>query len=102
MRSISEITIDNLLYQYGLAHAYERKIFVGDEEVLSDFYLPAGKVYIEFWGREGDKEYDERKRKKIEFYKKNEIPLIQLHSKDILNLDDVLQKELKNYGIKVY
>jgi hypothetical protein len=102
VRSISEMTIDNLLYQYGLAHAYERKIFVGDEEVLSDFYLPAGKVYIEFWGMEGDEKYNERKRKKIEFYKKNEIPLIQLHSKDILNLDDVLQKELKNYGIKVY
>jgi hypothetical protein len=102
VRSISEMTIDNLLYQYGLVHAYERKIFVGDEEVLSDFYLPAGKVYIEFWGMEGDEKYNERKRKKIEFYKKNEIPLIQLHSKDILNLDDVLQKELKNYGIKVY
>jgi len=102
VRSISEMAIDNLLYQYGLAHAYERKIFVGDEEVLSDFYLPAGKVYIEFWGMEGDEKYNERKRKKIEFYKKNEIPLIQLHSKDILNLDDVLQKELKNYGIKVY
>lgn len=102
VRSISEMTIDNLLYQYGLAHAYERKIFVGDEEVLSDFYLPAGKVYIEFWGMEGDEKYNERKRKKIEFYTKNEIPLIQLHSKDILNLDDVLQKALKNYGIKVY
>lgn len=102
VRSTSEMSIDNLLYQYGLAHAYERKIFVGDEEVLSDFYLPAGKVYIEFWGMEGDEKYNERKRKKIEFYKKNEIPLIQLHSKDILNLDDVLQKELKNYGIKVY
>ncbi len=102
VRSISEMAIDNLLYQYGLAHAYERKIFVGEEEVLSDFYLPAGKVYIEFWGMDGDEKYNERKRKKIEFYKKNDIPLIQLHSKDILNLDDVLQKELKNYGIKVY
>ena len=51
---------------------------------------------------EGDEKYNERKRKKIEFYTKNEIPLIQLHSKDILNLDDVLQKALKNYGIKVY
>jgi hypothetical protein len=65
VRSRAEVIIDNLLYQYGLVHAYERKIIIGDQEVLSDFYLPAGKVYIEFWGMEGDAKYSERKKKKI-------------------------------------
>jgi len=102
VRSRAEVIIDNLLYQYGLVHAYERKIIIGDEEVLSDFYLPAGKVYIEFWGMEGDAKYAERKKKKIEFYKKNEIPLIELNDNDILSLDDHLPRKLKNYGIKVY
>jgi hypothetical protein len=102
VRSRAEVIIDNLLYQYGLVHAYERKIIIGDEEVLSDFYLPAGKVYIEFWGLENDSRYLERKKKKIEFYKKNEIPLIELNDEDILNLDDHLPRKLKNYGIKVY
>ncbi len=102
VRSRAEVIIDNLLYQYGLVHAYERKIIIGDEEVLSDFYLPAGKVYIEFWGMEGDVKYSERKKKKIEFYKKNDIHLIQLNDNDILNLDDHLPRKLKDYGIKVY
>jgi len=102
VRSRAEVIIDNLLYQYGLVHAYERKIIIGDEEVLSDFYLPAGKVYIEFWGMENDPKYMERKKKKIEFYKKNDIPLIELTDNDILNLDDHLPRKLKNYGIKVY
>ena len=102
VRSRAEVIIDNLLYQYGLVHAYERKIIIGDEEVLSDFYLPAGKVYIEFWGMEGDAKYSERKKKKIEFYKKNDIPLIELNDNDILSLDDHLPRKLKDYGIKVY
>ncbi len=102
VRSRAEVIIDNLLYQYGLVHAYERKIIIGDEEILSDFYLPAGKVYIEFWGIEGDEKYSERKKKKIEFYKKNDIPLIQLEDNDILSLDDHLPRKLKDYGIKVY
>lgn len=102
VRSRAEVIIDNLLYQYALVHAYERKIIIGDEEVLSDFYLPAGKVYIEFWGMENDPKYIERKKKKIEFYKKNDIPLIELKDIDILNLDDHLPRKLKNYGIKVY
>jgi hypothetical protein len=70
--------------------------------VLSDFYLPAGKVYIEFWGMEGDAKYSERKKKKIEFYKKNDIPLIELNDNDILSLDDHLPRKLKDCGIKVY
>ena len=102
VRSRAEVIIDNLLYQYGLVHAYERKIIIGDNEVLSDFYLPAGKVYIEFWGLEGDAKYAERKKKKIEFYKKNEIPLIEINDNDILSLDDHLPRKLKDYGIKVY
>ena len=102
VRSRAEVIIDNILYQYGLVHAYERKIFMGDEEILSDFYLPDGKVYIEFWGLENDEKYLERKKKKIEFYKRNDIPLIELNDNDILNLDDHLPKKLKPYGIKVY
>ncbi len=102
VRSRAEVIIDNLLFQYGLVHAYERKIIIGDEELLSDFYLPAGKVYIEFWGMEGDSKYMEKKRKKIEFYKKNNIPLIELTDNDILSLDDHLPRKLKDFGIKVY
>ena len=48
--------IDNTLYEYWLVHAYERKLPV-EEDVYCDFYIPTGKVYIEYWGYENDEKY---------------------------------------------
>jgi len=101
VRSRAEVIIDNLLYQYQIVHAYERKLPI-DEEVLADFYLPAGKVYIEFWGMESDPKYVERMKRKKEIYTKYEVPLIELTDADIENLDDHLPKKLLKFGIKVY
>ena len=49
VRSKAEMIIDNWLYMAGIVHAYERKLPI-EEDVYSDFYIPAGKVYIEYWG----------------------------------------------------
>ena len=102
VRSKAEIIIDDILYHYGVLHAYERKIIVGEEELLSDFYLPFGKVYIEFWGKEGEDKNPVARSAKIEFYKKHDIPVIELSDNDILNLDEYLPRKLLKYGIKVY
>lgn len=101
VRSRAEVIIDDTLYDYGLVHAYEKKVPI-EEELYTDFYLPNGKVYIEFWGMEGDSKYLERKNKKLEIYKKYDLKLIELDDDDILNLDDNLPKKLLKYGIKVY
>lgn len=101
VRSKSEAIIDNLLYQYGIVHAYERKLPI-DEDTYCDFYLPSGKVYIEFWGLEDDPKYLDRKRKKLEIYKKYDFNLIELNEQDIQNLDDHLPKKLLKFNIKVY
>lgn len=101
VRSRAEILIDNFLYQNSLVHAYERKIPV-TEAIYCDFYLPNGKVYIEYWGLENDVKYNERKYIKQELYKKYGLKLIELNDTDILNLDEVLSKKLLQLGIKVY
>jgi hypothetical protein len=101
VRSRAEVIIDDTLYDYGLVHAYEKKIPI-EEEIYTDFYLPNGKVYIEFWGLETDPKYSERKKKKLEIYKKYDLKLIELTDNDILNLDDHLPKKLLKFGIKVY
>lgn len=98
--------IDNLLYQYWLVHAYERKLPI-EEDVYSDFYIPPGNnrpqwVYIEYWWLENDEKYLERKKKKLELYKSNDLFLIELNDEDIQNLDDVLPRKLLQYKIKVY
>ena len=101
VRSRAEVIIDDTLYDYGLVHAYEKQVPI-EEDLFTDFYLPNGKVYIEFWGLENDPKYQERKKVKQELYKKYELKLIELTDEDILNLDDHLPKKLLKYGIKVY
>jgi hypothetical protein len=101
VRSRAEVIIDNALYDYKLAHAYERKLPV-EEELYSDFFIPTENVYIEFWGMENDPKYAERKKNKIEIYKKYDFKLIELNDSDISNLDDHLPKKLLKFNIKVY
>ncbi|MBL0062947.1 MAG: hypothetical protein IPP40_16030 [bacterium] len=77
VRSRGELIIDNYLYNSQIIHAYERKVPI-DEELYCDFYLPTGKVYIEYWGLEEDSAYAKRKEKKLALYKANNLNLIEL------------------------
>jgi hypothetical protein len=106
VRSKAELTIDDSLYLWGIAHAYEKKLPNTEENVYSDFHIPSGKgrpkaVYIEYWGLENDEKYNQRKNKKIEIYNKLGLSLIQLNDADIKNIEDSLQKYLLQHGIKV-
>ena len=100
-RSKAEMLIDNWLYMFEVVHAYERKLPI-EEEVYSDFYIPTGKVYIEFWGYENDSKYLHRKKIKQDIYKKYNLNLIELDDKDVQNLDDILPRLLLKYGVQTY
>lgn len=93
--------IDNWLYMAEIPHAYERKLPI-EEEVYSDFYIPTGKVYIEYWGYENNEKYLARKAEKLEIYKKYDFNLIELNDKDVENMDDILPVLLLKYGVKSY
>lgn len=106
VRSKAELTIDDSLYLWGIAHAYEKKLPNTTENVYSDFHIPSGNgrpkaVYIEYWGMENDEKYNQRKNKKIEIYNELGLSLIQLNDADIKNIEDSLQKYLLQHGIKV-
>jgi predicted nuclease of restriction endonuclease-like RecB superfamily len=101
VRSKAEMLIDNWLYMSGIVHAYERKLPI-EEEVYCDFYLPHGKVYIEYWGFEKDEKYLERKDEKLSIYQKYNFSLIELTDIEIQNLDDLLPKMLLKFGIQSY
>ena len=72
-RSKAEVLIDNWLYLFEVAHAYERKLPI-DEDVYSGFYIPHGKVYIEYFGCDNDESFgydkncERRKQEKLEIY----------------------------------
>lgn len=99
--SKAEMLIDNWLYMFEIVHAYERKLPI-EEDVYSDFYIPTGKVYIEYWGNENDTKYLHRKRIKQGIYKKYGFNLIELEDKDVQNLDDILPRMLLKFGVQTY
>jgi hypothetical protein len=101
VRSKAEMLVDNWLYMAEIVHAYERKLPV-EENVYSDFYIPTGKVYIEYWGYENDEKYLARKKAKQEIYQKYGFNLIELEDKEVQNLDDILPRLLLKFGVQAY
>ena len=101
VRSKAEMLIDNWLYMAEIVHAYERKLPI-EEELYTDFYIPTGKVYIEYWGLEDDPKYLARKEAKQALYGKYGFSLIELHDKEVQNLDDILPRLLLKYGVQAY
>jgi len=97
VRSKSEIIIDNWLYDSKIVHAVERKLQT-EEEVYCDWWIPTGKVYIEFWGLD-DPQYLARKERKILIYEKYHFKLIQLSEKDMSNIYDILPAKLREFDV---
>lgn len=101
VHSKAERLIDNWLYMAEIVHAYGRKLPI-EENVCCDFYLPTGKVYIEYWGVDNDLKYLARKQKKLAVYEKYGLRLIELNDKEVQNLDDVLPRLLLKFGVQAY
>jgi hypothetical protein len=99
--STAEMLIDNWLYMAEIVHAYKRKLPI-EENVYCDFYIPTGKVYIEYWGHNNDPKCLARKNKKLAVYEKNGFKLIQLDDADVQSLDDVLPRLLLKFGVQAY
>ncbi len=101
VRSKAEMLIDNWFYVADIAHAYERKLPI-EESAYCDFYIPSGKVYIEYWGYENDRKYLARKKEKTALYNKYNFNLIELKDEHVQNLDDMLPPLLLQFEIKAY
>jgi very-short-patch-repair endonuclease len=101
VRSKAEMVIDNWLYIAEIVHAYDRKLPI-EENVYCDFYIPTGKVYIEYWGHDDDPKSLAHKEKKLAVYKKHGFKLIELDDADVQNLDDILPRLLLKFGVQAY
>ncbi|TFH90353.1 glycerol kinase [Vibrio ouci] len=101
VRSKGELIIDNWLYMNGVVHAYDRQLPI-EQDVLSDFYLPSGKVYLQYWGSDTG-EVPETERQAIrQIYEQHNFALIEVLPEEVAQLDDVLPARLKAFGIKAY
>ncbi|MBR9786942.1 MAG: glycerol kinase [Vibrionaceae bacterium] len=101
VRSKGELLIDNWLYLAGVVHAYERQLPI-EQDVTSDFYLPTGKVYLQFWGSDSG-EIGKGDREAIRVvYEQHQFNLIEVDPSELEKLDEVLPQRLRRFGIKVY
>ena len=101
VRSKGAMIIDNWLYFAGINHAYERRLPV-EEEAYCDFYLPEGRLYIEYTGGEEEPQYAARARAKKALYAQHGLALIELDDNDLEKLDEVLARRLLRFGIVAY
>ncbi|MDN3611977.1 glycerol kinase [Vibrio ostreicida] len=101
VRSVGELKIDNWLYMNNIAHAYTRQLPI-EENILSDFYLPSGKVYLHYWGKDNGDFTEQEKRALKSVYHDHNFDLIEIEAEDIEKLDEVLPSKLREFGISAY
>ncbi|MET2901681.1 glycerol kinase [Vibrio rotiferianus] len=101
VRSKGELLIDNWLYLAGVVHAYERQLPIA-QDVTSDFYLPSGKVYLQFWGSDTGEMSESEQEKIRAVYKQHNFNLIEVEPSEVDRLDEVLPKRLRQFGIQAY
>jgi len=99
VRSQAELAIDDFLCYYQIFHYYEKKLNT-EEDVVSDFYIPKDKVYIEYWGITDNAQYLANKDRKREIYRREKLNLLEIEFDDIKNLDDTLTRKLRTHGVK--
>jgi hypothetical protein len=98
VRSRDEVIIDDWLYSHNIVHAYEIKL--PEKSARYDFYIPSGKVYIEFCGLNEEKNLA-AKATKSEIYRNNKLNLIELFDKDLSRLGDILPDQLRKHDVPV-
>jgi hypothetical protein len=97
VRSQGETLIDNWLFKNNICHGYEVMMDI-PERIYSDFTVydfDRRLVYIEYWGKEGDEKYMERKSKKQEIYSKYKLNLVEIYPHDLKNFDHVMRAKLR-------
>lgn len=75
VRSVYEQRVDNWLYQHGIKHSIEPRLPF-NKHCKADFF--ANGWYIEIWGVIQNKDYTERRKRKIKGYQSHNLPLIEI------------------------
>ncbi len=106
VKSKSEMIIDNILFEKGVPHAYEKALPIdanSEHDLHPDFCLPnynkcGSDVYIEHWGfNENNIKYTNSKKYKIEKYRQLGITLICTNEKDMSDPKTSLTRKLDYY-----
>jgi hypothetical protein len=109
-RSRAEVRIAGLLEREGIAYRYEHPLAVVDRGKVRiwypDFYLPEYGVIIEYFGINGNAEYDRRTEHKMQVYRATGIEGVFLNEETLKNhwpagitrqIEDVLKQRLRRF-----
>lgn len=95
VKSRGEHLIDDFFFNTGIRHIYEKVVIdpTNNNECTCDFYLPDCDLYIEFWGVENSKKYNESREYKSIIYKNANLNLFEIEAEDVdVRLDYVIEK----------
>lgn len=82
VKSGMELQVDDWLYEHGIEHTYEPQI--GASPYRADFLI--GNMYVEIWGIEGNERYEQKRKKKLEAYRRFDLNLLSVYRKDFPDL----------------
>ena len=81
-RSEGERRIASVLDQYGIPFVYEPSLHISAQNrprlYRPDFYLPTHNLYVEYFGRVGNHDYDQRTTQKLAAYEANNLNVLPL------------------------
>ena len=84
-KSKGERQIADMLQRYRLDFVYEPGLLIYDRDPhqpriwYPDFGLPQYSVYVEYFGMEGDSQYDARTRYKLDTYERQQIAVVPVY-----------------------
>ena len=92
--------IANWLYLNAISFAYKKSLAFTDKTV--GFYLPARKIYIDYWGMQNMKMSLSEKMIRADFFKSQGLKYIEIDDEQLKQLDDVLPKKLLQFGLQIF
>lgn len=96
VQSEGEGAIANELASMGVAYRYDNRFrIVKGYAIRPDFYLPEFDVYVEYWGMEGNLDYEIGMLEKKKLYQQAGKRLISLYARDRPRLGVMLREKLR-------
>ncbi|MEM9256929.1 MAG: hypothetical protein AAGA91_15905 [Pseudomonadota bacterium] len=89
----------NWLYLAQLAHAIHRVLPI-EEDLIADFFLPAGQVYIDCWEEQASAARMAELLRRREVCREQGLRHLEVSEKDMDRLDEVLGRGLLDFGIR--
>ena len=98
VQSGGEKKIAEWLAKNDVAYRYDNRFrIIKGYAIRPDFYLPEYDIYIEYWGMEGNLDYQIGMLEKRKVYQQASKRLISIYRKDIANLDQFLRAKLSSH-----